>query len=764
MDKIGFFISGLFNWVVMTSLMASVLVVFILLVKFVLKDNLKMKWQYIIWFVLMLRLILPAAPESSFSMFNLFSFMNHPATAANVSGNTAVSHNIQPVSDPAAAEETSQMIVAEPLENKSDLSVSSAGEKQINFPVHSVFMVIWLLGVTAIVLYLAVTNRKLARKTANCSNITVDYILDTFEQCKKDLRIRRNIPLKTSSTVEGPTLYGFIRPVILLPAKGMEKFSASELRFIFLHELVHYKRKDVFVNWLITLLLILHWFNPILLYAYKKMREDQELSCDAGAISHIHPDEVKEYGYTIIKLLENYRQSSWVPAVAHFSADKSQLKRRIQMITFFKKHSYKWSVLGLAVIIFLSGCALTNSKSKNVDKQQTPTTSESSPKNDSTFPPPKVSIIDQLIYSAFVGKTDGWFLYKSTQLDVYHSSDNGLTWEKSSLPIKQPWEKEIGKENVYVSLHSEQEAQPNWMLLTSGPAAGQMGKSLYQSVDNGKSWTMKGDLSQTIDGYITGITFRNDKEGWIAASQHGKAMLPLYRTQDGGKTWNLQEINIPKDYKYGNASPPSFDLSNDLIGSLKIEFVGDTKKDTLEYTTKDGGKKWTLPTTAQDNTKNESSTSLNVTPTPTQSKSSSSADSNSIMYTNTQYGFQFSLPESWKDYSIVNSKWEGLAMDEKSASEKVVETGPLISIRDPKWTAQTPRQDIPIMLFTLSQWNSLQQGVFNIGAAPIGPSELGRNDKYVFALPARYNYSFPPGYEEVDMILNSKPLKVLESK
>jgi hypothetical protein len=159
----------------------------------------------------------------------------------------------------------------------------------------------------------------------------------------------------------------------------------------------------------------------------------------------------------------------------------------------------------------------------------------------------------------------------------------------------------------------------------------------------------------------------------------------------------------------------------------------------------------------------ESSTSPNVTPTPTQKTSSSSADSNSIVYMNTQYGFQFSLPERWKGYSIINSKWEGLAKDGES-SEKVVETGPLISIRDSQWTAQTPRQDIPIMVFTLSQWNSLQRGVFHIGASPIGPSELGRNDTYVFALPARYNYSFPPGYEEVDKILKSKPLKALESE
>ena len=61
----------------------------------------------------------------------------------------------------------------------------------------------------------------------------------------------------------------------------------------------------------------------------------------------------------------------------------------------------------------------------------------------------------------------------------------------------------------------------------------------------------------------------------------------------------------------------------------------------------------------------------------------------------------------------------------------------MISIRHPQWTAENPRQDIPIMIFTIEQWNSLQQEKFHIGAAPIGPTELNRNEKYVFAIPAR---------------------------
>lgn len=137
-------------------------------------------------------------------------------------------------------------------------------------------------------------------------------------------------------------------------------------------------------------------------------------------------------------------------------------------------------------------------------------------------------------------------------------------------------------------------------------------------------------------------------------------------------------------------------------------------------------------------------------------------NTNEIIYENKEYGFRFRLTKSWKDYTIVTDQWEGLPVGEKE-SEEAVQSGPIISIRHPKWTKDEERQDIPIMVVTLEQWDSLNKDEFHIGAAPINPSELGRNSKYVFALPARYNYAFKTGYEEVEDILEGKPLEPTES-
>ena len=94
--------------------------------------------------------------------------------------------------------------------------------------------------------------------------------------------------------------------------------------------------------------------------------------------------------------------------------------------------------------------------------------------------------------------------------------------------------------------------------------------------------------------------------------------------------------------------------------------------------------------------------------TSAENETASSQEQQQVMYKNTQYGFNFSLPISWEGYNIILSNWEGFITSPQG--NVTVEQGPIISIRHPKWTSANPRQDIPIMVFTLVQWDALQQG------------------------------------------------------
>jgi len=150
-----------------------------------------------------------------------------------------------------------------------------------------------------------------------------------------------------------------------------------------------------------------------------------------------------------------------------------------------------------------------------------------------------------------------------------------------------------------------------------------------------------------------------------------------------------------------------------------------------------------------------------VTPAPTVTKAAESDDNaDTIVYENEKYGFKFTLPDTWKDYTIVTDEWQGTSLTDQS--QDVTEKGPIINIRHPLWTEETPRQDIPVMVFTLAQWDLVEKEEISLGAAPIGPSELGRNLEYVFALPARYNFAYLTGFEEVDEIIQSAAFETID--
>ena len=134
-------------------------------------------------------------------------------------------------------------------------------------------------------------------------------------------------------------------------------------------------------------------------------------------------------------------------------------------------------------------------------------------------------------------------------------------------------------------------------------------------------------------------------------------------------------------------------------------------------------------------------------------------------YRNDKDGFAGVLPESWRGYQTTES--QGDIYDVGGVrSPYIVGHFPLIKIAHPLSTKENPRQDIPVMVFTVEQWahvgSQTSSDQWSVGAAPIPPSLLGQNSNYVFALPARYNYAFLAGYEEVQKILDSHPLTVFE--
>lgn len=153
------------------------------------------------------------------------------------------------------------------------------------------------------------------------------------------------------------------------------------------------------------------------------------------------------------------------------------------------------------------------------------------------------------------------------------------------------------------------------------------------------------------------------------------------------------------------------------------------------------------PPVTQTNSSTPSNATTVTNPTPTSSLALP------IEYQNSTYGFVFLLPIDWQGFTVLQKEWQG------NGQTGIVATGTEIIIRNPNWTANDHYEDIPVLVFTTAQWNAYQAGNFNVSAAPILATELNANNKYVFALPPRWDYDYSTGYQEADRIVAESPLR-----
>jgi len=337
-------------WVGRSSLQACVLIGLIIVIQAALRDKPAPRWRHGLWMLLLIRLALPWTPESSFSIYNLFPRSAVSAMSEKQSKDTRSLIPTAPADGVAVplvhVEKTDSPGGKQPIADlpppKAELpAVTEAAvpmapgkvppQKRSLETVVQFIPLAWLIGAVAltvctIVQYLGLVRIRRQRL------LTDQKTLDLLEDCKEQMGIRTYLAVVETDCVKSPSLFGFVRPRLLLPVGTVEALGPEQLRHVFLHELAHLKRHDIGINWVIAVLQILHWFNPLIWYAFHRMRADRELACDALALSRARPGESPQYGRTIIHLLEMYSRPHRLPVLAGIMENKSQLRRRITMI------------------------------------------------------------------------------------------------------------------------------------------------------------------------------------------------------------------------------------------------------------------------------------------------------------------------------------------------------------------------------------------------------------------------------------------------
>src|SRR5262249_37759012 len=153
-------------------------------------------------------------------------------------------------------------------------------------------------------------------------------------------------PVETS-WVDSPGLFGTLRPQILLPPGIAEQLSETELRHVFLHEMAHLKRGDLWVNLLMSVVQVVNWFNPLVWFVLRRIRLERELACDALVLLTTAGTETRSYGETILKLLERITTRGRLSPVIGILEEKQSAASRLKQIAEFKSRRPTSSLLGL---------------------------------------------------------------------------------------------------------------------------------------------------------------------------------------------------------------------------------------------------------------------------------------------------------------------------------------------------------------------------------------------------------------------------------
>ena len=346
----------IFQNVLQTTWQAAVLAGLILAAQWWLRKRLSPSWRYGLWLLLVVRLLMPVSPQSAFSVFNLArTTPRHSAAASHAPILSAAVG-----SEPAAIVPTHVPVVVEPGEAPLIVQPPAGVRPAVEIDWFAIAFCGWLAGVCFFGARLVWTNGRFRSRIAGYQPIADTAVTRLFDECRAAFKISRPVRLIESEEVESPAVYGFWRKWLLLPDGVFERFSAGELRCIFLHELAHIKRGDVGINWLVSLLQVLHWFNPILWLAWARMRADRELATDALALAHVGENDRAPYGETIIKVLEGLTGERALPGLVGIVENKAQLKERLAAIC---RPGRYWQWAALTVAALLAGIGLTGAQS-----------------------------------------------------------------------------------------------------------------------------------------------------------------------------------------------------------------------------------------------------------------------------------------------------------------------------------------------------------------------------------------------------------------
>lgn len=348
--------TALMKLILSLSLSGSLLILLLLLFRPLYRNRLSKSWQYYIWIVVILRLLLPVTPETSLagSLFSLEEMRGTDSTAAPESPNDQSMTAYNTIKHEAGSSDD-LIRDATTAENSPSASAVSPDKEAYNEDHSQIFFFLWLTGALLLFVRKLTVYQSFVKYVDAGSRPLEDIgLLESFGHIMEQNRIKGAVDLYVNSLVSSPLLIGFLRPRIILPHTSL---SESDFYYTALHELTHYRRRDMFYKWLSQLTVCLHWFNPCVYLMSREINRLCELSCDERVIAALSDNARKSYGTTLVNAVGAGGSYKDTLASVTLHESKELLKGRLNAIMQYKKCSKPIKFITLLVTGILLGAA-----------------------------------------------------------------------------------------------------------------------------------------------------------------------------------------------------------------------------------------------------------------------------------------------------------------------------------------------------------------------------------------------------------------------
>ena len=319
------------------SVSGTLLLLLILGLKPLYKNKFSKRWQYYIWIVVAFRFLLPFTPDTTI-IGSLFEKFDTTAITNEIPANPNV---------PVPADTGNSK--AEPIQPNREITTAAMRE-----PVDKYVYLFFIWSALTLVLFVrkvTVYQGFIQYIKAGNKEVSDIKILNLLSDCEEKLKIKTRVELSCNPLLASPMLIGFFRPRIILPVGEWED---KELSYIFVHELIHYKQRDMFYKWLIQIVVCVHWFNPFVYLLEKEVNKSCELSCDEKVISILNEKAKREYGDTLISFLKSNNLYKSSLASVTLTEGAEQLKERLGAIMKFRKKSK--AIIAITAIFTAAVC------------------------------------------------------------------------------------------------------------------------------------------------------------------------------------------------------------------------------------------------------------------------------------------------------------------------------------------------------------------------------------------------------------------------